>query len=131
MVVVGCCLLFQNQVAKGLNALSLLPQQERITELYFVNAESIPKNYNPNTDFQIRFRITNRSDQGRTYTYIIAQSSNGLDTTDLYKGQVTLAPSESKTLDQTIRLKDTGQKTQINVGLENMPQRINAWLTKR
>lgn len=130
-VVVSAILLggiFHNQVKTQLNAWKLLPQPERLTELYFTKPNALPTKYISGQPQTVSFTVHNLEYSTMTYHYqIIEKNQNGSQYKTLYGGAFTLRPNiyQSETL--KITPVDFGNRVKVAVKLLNINESIDYW----
>lgn len=132
----------KDPVINILNHFKLLPQPERITELYFTEHTKLPKEYLPGQEQTVRFTVHNFEYEPIKYSYVIEQKN---DTTQqqLAAGTVDTQFNDSKELSVRVIPVDMGERSQIAIKLSydgHMPQNdlpirqqrmIYYWITKQ
>lgn len=128
LIVLGLGLGFHQQIKNQLNAWKLLPQPERLTELYFTNPNSLPSAYTPGQTQTVQFTTHNLEYQTETYQYkILEQNQDGTKSQQLAAGQFTLQQNQYKRMDFPIIPIDFGPKVQISVVLPTVNETISYW----
>jgi hypothetical protein len=131
LVVLGLGLCFHQQIKNQLNAWKLLPQPERLTELYFTEPNSLPTTYAPGQPQTVRFTTHNIEYQTETYSYrIIEQSQNGSQTQLLSSGQFTLQQGQYQGQNVGITPADLGTRAEIIIELPTVNENISYWVNR-
>lgn len=114
-----------------LNAWKLLPQPERLTELYFTAPNNLPATYVSGQSQTVSFTVHNLEYRTTTYNYVISEDS--LDNTTsqtLAHGTFTLAQDQSKKEKLDITLTDIGHRIKIKVDLQGRNESIDYLMNK-
>jgi len=114
-----------------LNAWKLLPQPERLTELYFTAPNNLPTTYVPGQSQTVSFTVHNLEYRTATYNYVITEAS--LDNTTsqiLAHGTFTLAQDQFKKEQLNITLTDIGHRIKVKVDLQGRNESIGYLLLK-
>lgn len=126
---------FNMHAIKGqLDDWKLLPQPERLTELYYADHAKLPTTYTPGTEQKFSFITHNLEYQDTQYEYTVTQKSeDGTTTQPITKGTFKLRPDNIGTTPVTITPTDLGKRSQIEVQLTNtttkQQQSIHYWVT--
>lgn len=114
-----------------LNAWKLLPQPERLTELYFTSLNTLPSTYTPNQSQTISFTVHNLEYQTTTYSYTVTEASKDGTTTQLLaSNNFTIDQNQYKTTALQITPIDLGANVKISVALKSQNESIDYLLTK-
>jgi hypothetical protein len=135
---IGVCgailvLLFSHEryVKDQLNAWKLLPQPEKITELYFTKPNNLPTSYSSNQTEVTMFTVHNSEYRTVRYSYkIIEQSVNSKKTVQLAQGEFTLFQNQYKRLDSMTRPADLGNNAEIKVELLNVNESVDYFVAR-
>lgn len=112
---------FANQaaIAKQLDDWQVLPQPQRLSELYFVGSTHLPAAVRVGVAQKLAFTVHNREHQPTTYRYkLMVISAGGSTTQSLGSGTLTLAHDQSQTINQTFHVPPIGSQVAIKVELE-------------
>lgn len=142
MVVLGCLItaviifasLQAPAIKRQLDNWKLLPQPERLTELYFENHTSLPKTYSVGTVQSFKFTVHNLEYRTEQYSYqIIQRSADGQQSQILSSGTFNLAHGKSRTTSSDVTTVDLGPRDQIITTIhtpENINESIDYLITK-
>jgi uncharacterized membrane protein len=118
-------------IKNQLNSWKLLPQPERLTELYYVNPNSLPSTYTPGVNQKFGFTVHNVEYRNTDYTYQIEEENQaGSQTVTLQQGSFWLSQNQYKTIDENVNLSDLGPRVQIVVNLSNVNESIDYWANR-
>jgi len=119
-------------IKNQLNDWKLLPQPEKLTELYFDNSSNIPTTYTSGVTQNFSFMVHNIEYRSENYKYIvIEQSSDYTSTQTLTIGSFNLAQNQVKSTKVYITPVDLGSKVNISVKLVNFNESIDYWVSKK
>ncbi|CAN5239721.1 hypothetical protein BH09PAT2_BH09PAT2_01370 [soil metagenome] len=119
----------QNGIIALMNKYKLLPQPERLTELYLEDHTHLPTTYKRGPNNRFKFTIHNLEHEQFTYDYVVsAVSTESARIID--KGTFTLEHDGYKTIQERISTPEAVQRTKINISLENKDQSIHFWVDK-
>lgn len=125
-------LIFHTAIANQLNVWKLLPEPERLTELYFTQPNNLPAVYTPGMPQALSFTVHNLEYATTAYHYTVEeQDEAGISQQALTSGDFTLRQNEYKTVDLNIYLPDMGPKTQVIVTLTNTQESIRYLVNRR
>ena len=114
-----------------MHAWKLLPEPERLTELYFTDHTKLPTTYTPSEMQTVTFTVHNLEYRTTTYHYSITQASeDGSQTQELASGDFTLQQDKYQKASAPITLADFGPRSKVAVTLTNTKESISYWLTK-
>ena len=123
-------LIFSSGINRQLHAWKVLPEPERITELYFTDHTKLPRTYHPDSKELVSFTIHNLEYRKTEYSYTIKQTSmDGLRSATLGTGSLTIMDKEYKYILTPIVLSDLGSRCKITIQL-NTNEAINFWLNR-
>jgi hypothetical protein len=107
-------------------ALATTAKPDRVTELYFNNYETLPKQLAPEQKASFSFRITNHMSESATYHYEVMDVSVGTPVL-VSAGEVTL--SDGQGVNETVHfsLAKANQPSKIVVALQNPSEHIDFW----
>lgn len=131
VVLVAAGVIFHQPIKNQLNSWKVLPQPERLTELYFNSPSKLPTTYVPNVMQSFSFTVHNLEDEKWTYHYVVnaVPLSGGLTTINF--GTFTLSPNQYKVIPVSFSIPDSGSRVQIDVSLEQPNQSIDFWMGKK
>jgi hypothetical protein len=113
-------LVFRQHIADQLHSWHLLPEPERLTELYFTAPNSLSTTYVAGTPQTVSFTVHNLEAQDMTYRYaVIETGDDATKSADLATGSFALTPSSYNTLNLTVTPMDMGPHATITVKLLN------------
>lgn len=118
------------RIERQLHAWKLLPQPERLTELYVSDRHGLKLDYTPGQELPVVFTIANHEGMERGYIYTLSLSSTGHDTTQLHKDVVTIANDQQKTIRIPITIPDNGPTVRLHIALAD-GQEINYRLQRQ
>jgi hypothetical protein len=114
-----------------LNSWKLLPQPERLTELYYVNPNNLPSTYTPGVNQSFDFTVHNLEYRNTDYTYQVEeQSSDGSQTATLTQGSFWLNQNDYKTVSENINISNMGTRVKVIVNLTNVNESIDYWVNR-
>jgi len=122
-------------IKNQLNAWKLLPQPERLTELYYDHSANLPASYTPGRPQSVSFTVHNLEYQSLTYHYSVTATPDGSTTaTPLTSGTLKLAQNQYATVPLTITVPDLGPRVQVAIKLTstslNVNETIDYWVTR-
>jgi hypothetical protein len=117
-VVVLLAIIKAPAIKRQLNSWKLLPQPERLTELYYENNAKLPTTYTPGSMQQFSFTVHNLEYRTTTYSFqTIEQSGDGTQSHLLASGSFSLAQNKYKTIPAPIYPIDLGTRVEIITSL--------------
>ena len=118
-------------IKNQLNAWQLLPQPERLTELYFANPNHLPSTYAPGQAQAIAFTVHNLEYQPTTYRYTVTAQADGSATmTTLTTGSFRLDQNQSITTPVSVTLPDLGPRVKVAITLTDQNESIDYWVNR-
>lgn len=131
LVVVGLGIGFHQQIKNQLNAWKLLPQPERLTELYFTQPNNLPSTYTPGQQQTVRFTTHNIEYQTETYQYkIVEQNQDGSQSQQLSSSSFTIKQGQYEGLNVGVTPVDLGTRVKIIIDLTTVNEQINYWVNR-
>jgi len=128
VVVVAAGIVYHQQIKNQLNAWKLLPQPERLTELYFTAPNNLPSAYTPGQKQNVRFTVHNIEYQTETYQYkIVETNQDGSQSQQLSSGQFTLQQDQYEGLNVGVTPVDMGKRAKIIIELPTISETIGYW----
>ena len=105
---------------------ALSKRPETYTELYFTDHLNLPKQLEPETQYEFEFSVHNLEYKDFTYVYeITATDENGEIILD--KGQFLLKHDEVEDVGVTFQIPESFKRIKISVNLVNKNQIIHFW----
>lgn len=123
---------FHQQIKNQLNAWKLLPEPEKLTELYFTNPNNLPTAYTPGQQQTVHFTTHNIEYQTETYSYkIVETSQDGSQSQQLATGKFTLQQNQYQGQNVGITPVDLGTRAEITVELPTVNETISYWVNRQ
>ena len=124
-------LVFHQPIKNQLNSWKLLPEPERLTELYFTKPNNLPSTYTPGQSQTVSFTVHNLEYRTTAYPYQISEQ-NQADTQSqtLAQGQFTLKQNAYEHAVSTIVLPDLGSRVKVVINLPNLAESIDYWVSE-
>lgn len=121
-------------IHRQLDAWKLLPQPERLTELYYANHTKLPTTYTAGVPQQFSFITHNLEYQDADYTYAVTQTSeDGKTVQPITSGKFNLRDDTIGTTPVTFTPAELGKRSMIVTTLTNtgthQSQSIHYWVT--
>lgn len=131
IIIIGLGAIFHSPINHQLSGWKLLPEPEKLTELYFTQPNSLPKTYVPGQAQTVGFTVHNLEYQTTTYHYDIIESSlDNNQTQTLTTGSFTLNQNGYKQTSVNISTADLGQRAKVEVELVNQNESIDYLLDR-
>jgi uncharacterized membrane protein len=131
IIIIALIALFHTPVDHQMRRWKLLPEPERLTELYFTHPNNLPTNYTPGQPLPVAFTVHNLEYRTTTYHYqITEQAQDGSTSQTLTTGTFTLPQNQYKPTALNISLIDLGQHVKVLVMLEGQNESIDYLLSK-
>lgn len=109
----------------------LLPEPERLTELYFTKPNTLPTSYTSGQAQTVSFTVHNLEYQTTGYRYqITEQSQDSSQRQTLASGSFTLRQNDYNHATVNISTVDFGPRVKVDVELVNVHESIDYWVTK-
>ncbi len=119
---------FHAQIKNQLNAWKLLPQPERLTELYFTQPNNLPTTYTPGQSQTVHFTVHNIEYRAETYPYKIVETSKDASKTQpLASGRFTLLQDQYQAMNIGVTPVDLGANAKIIIELPTVNEQIDYW----
>ena len=119
-------------IDRQLRRWQLLPEPERLTELYFTQPNSLPTHYTSGQTQTVNFTVHNLEYQTTDYHYqIVEQTADGSQSQTLASGRFSLPQNASKHQSVIITTADIGQNVKVEVRLVNVNESIDYLLDRR
>jgi len=114
-----------------LNKWKLLPEPEKLTELYFTQPNDLPSTYVPGEAQKVNFTVHNIEYQTMTYHYkIIEESQDGAQQQLLTSSSFKLGQNQYQSVSFTGPLVDMGVNTKVVVELPTVNESIDYLLIR-
>ena len=121
-------------IAHQLHSWKLLPEPERLTELYFTNATNLPTTYRPDQTQDVQFAVHNLEHRITSYNYVISARSvdnaNAAAAT-LAHASFTLVQNQTTTLAAPVTLPNLGAQATITITLQPGNVSINYMINEK
>lgn len=130
VIVILFGVVYKQPIKNQLNSWSLLPEPEKLTELYFNNSTSLPISYNPGVSQHVSFEIHNIEYQSWGYHYTISAISNNSPGINLGSGSFTLAQNQYKDVSVDVLIPNLGPHVQVDFKLANPSESIDYWVDR-
>jgi hypothetical protein len=118
-------------IKRQLNRWKLLPEPERLTELYFTKPNSLPTTYSPTTDQAVAFTVHNLEYRDEQYSYKVVEATEpGASGTVLSSGTFKLKQNQYKRLLSLEPIQPLANRVNVAVELTNVNESIDYWVTK-
>jgi uncharacterized membrane protein len=122
---------FHNPIDRQMHAWKLLPEPERLTELYFTHPNSLASSYTPGQAQTVNFTVHNLEYRTTTYQYqIVELQQGGTQATTLATGSFTLSQNAYKHQSEIVHSTDLGQNVKVEVRLVNVHESIDYLLNR-
>jgi uncharacterized membrane protein len=118
-------------IDRQLRAWKLLPEPERLTELYFSHPNDLPANYVPGQSQTVAFTVHNLEYRPTAYRYqIVEQSQDSSASQTLAQGSFSLAQGQYQSPSVNISTPDLGPNVKVEVELMNVNESIDYLLAR-
>jgi hypothetical protein len=118
-------------IKNQLNSWKLLPQSEHLTELYFLNPNTLPATYQTGQSQTVTFVVHNLEGKPVTYSYkIVSTNGNEQLLTVFTQGSFRLNDGQYTTKMAIIHFTDIGQHAKVVVELTNVNESIDYWINR-
>jgi len=123
--------IFHAPINRQMHRWKLLPEPERLTELYFTNPNKLPKTYTPGQPQEVSFTVHNLEYRSMNYRYQITQSSqDGQQSQVMNTGAFSLGHDLYHTAAVNIPTVNLGDNVKVEVKLINTNESIDYLLKK-
>jgi hypothetical protein len=134
VLAIGCLTIIitlsSSAIDRQLHSWKLLPEPERLTELYFTDHAALPTSYSPGATQTVSFTVHNLEYRTTSYHFVISQrSQTGKQTLGLASGNFTLKQNQYSNQKITVSLGDL-DRSQVIVSLTPGNENINYWVTR-
>lgn len=131
VIVIILIIAFFPSIKRQMNAWKLLPEPEKLTELYFTHPNNLPSTYNPGQSQTVSFTVHNLEYQKMNYKYeIIEEADNSSQSQLLASGSFNLKQDQYNYPSFDVVPADLGQRVQIEIKLSNVSESIDYWVVK-
>lgn len=104
----------------------LLPEPERLTELYFTHPNSLPTSYVPGQTQTVSFTVHNLEYATTDYHYAVTETNqDGSQSQTLASGSFTVPQNGYKNAAVNISTADLGSHVKLEVDLKNVNESID------
>lgn len=115
-------------ISKPLEQWNLLPKEEKITELYFSDANNLTRRAKPGEVVSLKYKIRNLEHQDMNYFYAVTVATSGGSITPV-KSNLIIKNGETVEIQNKVKINSL-EKTRIDIELINVRQKISIWLNK-
>lgn len=123
--------IFHAPIDRQMHRWKLLPEPERLTELYFTSPNNLPKTYVPGQLQEVDFTVHNLEYRTMNYQYKITETSqDGKQSRGLTDGSFQLPQNRYEKMIVNISTVDLGPHVKVEVKLMNVNESIDYLLTK-
>jgi hypothetical protein len=131
-LIIGLAAGFHTLTQRQLDSWKLLPQPERLTELFFSNPNALPTTYVPGANQSVAFTIHNMESHAERYRYTITEAASPQQRGRLLKAGVLVVRqgSHRERLDQVI-LRRLAKRVLVTVSLPEQRLAIAYWVTAK
>ena len=131
IIIVALGAVFHSAIDRQMHNWKLLPEPERLTELYFTHPNSLPSDYTPGQAQTVSFTVHNLEYQATDYHYVILETNqDGNQSQTLTSGSFTLPQNAYKKEAVSISTVDLGSRVKLEVDLKNVNESIDYWVQK-
>lgn len=125
-------MIFHTAIDRQLRSWKLLPEPERLTELYFTDPNNLPKSYTPGQPQAVKFTVHNLEYRTTHYRYKITETSqDGMQSQQLADGSFTMTQNSYHKTSVNISTADLGSSVKVEVELVNVKENIDYLLERR
>lgn len=125
------CTTWRPAISRQLNAWKLLPEPEKLTELYFTKPNNLPTTYVAGSSQQVNFTVHNLEYQTMTYKYaIVEQNQNDTQHQTLAANSFTLEQGQYQSVSFTGSLVDMGKNARVVVELPTTDESVDYLITR-
>lgn len=129
ILVTLCFSWWRPAIASQLRDWKLLPQPERLTELYFTKPNNLPAIYTPGEPQTVQFTVHNLEYGTTAYAYkVMEQSQDGRQSQQLANGEFTLRQNHYERLSLNVVPVDLGTKVKVIVEIPTTNETISYWI---
>jgi uncharacterized membrane protein len=131
IIIIALIALLHTPVDHQMRSWKLLPEPEKLTELYFTHPNNLPTKYMPGQQQAVSFTVHNLEYQTTGYQYkIIETSQAGDQAVTLASGSFSLQQNQYKSPTVSITTADLGQNVKVEVELVNQHESIDYLLER-
>jgi uncharacterized membrane protein len=131
IIIVLLGVIFHTAIDRQMRDWKLLPEPERLTELYFTHPNSLPATYTPGQPQQVAFTVHNLEYRTTTYQYRITETDQDTNQSQtLTAGSFTLLQNVYKNQVVSISTVNLDSHAKVEVELVNTSESIDYLLTR-
>jgi uncharacterized membrane protein len=131
IIIASLGVIFHSAIDRQLHSWKLLPEPERLTELYFTDPNHLPKTYAPGQTQTVKFTVHNLEYRTTNYQYrIIETSQDGKQSQQLAGGEFTLPQNGYQKPAVNIPTVDLGANVKVEVRLVSQNESIDYLMKK-
>lgn len=118
-------------IARQLHTWKVLPEPERLTELYFTDHAKLPTVFFAGQQKTIGFTVHNLEYRTISYAFTVTQvSEDSTQRQELGSGSFTLKQGQSKTTPVQLTFANFVHRSQITVALKGSGEAVHFWISK-
>ncbi|HUA13293.1 MAG TPA: DUF1616 domain-containing protein [Candidatus Sulfotelmatobacter sp.] len=130
-LVIILALVFHSAIDKQMRKWKLLPEPEKLTELYFTHPNNLPSTYTPGEQQTVKFTTHNLEYATTRYNYVITETNVATNQSQaLASGSFLLRQNTYQSESVNISTVDLGQQVKIAVNLTNVKESIDYLLAR-
>jgi hypothetical protein len=132
VILVGLAIAFHHTIHNQLNDWKVLPEPEKLTELYFTHPNKLPSSYTPGQPVAVDFTVHDLEYKTENYKYQIIESNNSRSQHRvLGTGSFTLKQNHYRAANVNITTADLGPRVNLEVNLINFNESVDFWVNSR
>jgi uncharacterized membrane protein len=129
VIIIALIIGFHSPIDRQLHNWKVLPEPERLTELYFTHPNSLPTTYTPGQKLPVNFTVHNLEYKTETYHYQISETNNaGSQTKILTTGSFILKQNRYHIMNVNITTTDMGGRAKVTTTLVNVNESVDYWV---
>jgi hypothetical protein len=131
VAVIALGVIFHSPIDRQLHSWKLLPEPERLTELYFTHPNTLPSSYTTGQAQTVSFTVHNLEYQTIDYRYVIIETNqDGSQSQTLANSSFMLPQNGYKKAAVNISTTDMGPHAKVEVELVNVNESIDYLLER-
>jgi hypothetical protein len=131
LIIIVLAVVYHGAIDRQMRRWKLLPEPEKLTELYFTNPNSLPSKYTPGQVQTVSFTTHNLEYANTSYKYVITENdSSSNKSVNLASGNFRLPLNGYEKKSVSISTVDLGQNVNVKVDLVNQNESIDYLLAR-